>query len=101
MPDQITYLSTLPAANVDILQGILQGPLVPLPASEAERSRGVPLEQLGGDGAPHVAGELGLLERQWSLREAKGVAGAISRIGLGCFLEDLRKDFVGELVDVH
>lgn len=98
---QASYLSTLPAADVDVLERVLQGPLVPLPADGAKRRRGIPLEQLGGNGAPHIALELGPLERQWGLLQAKRVGRALADIGLGNLVEDLGEDLVGEVVEVH
>lgn len=96
-----THLSTLPAANVDILESILQSPLVPLPAYQAHRRGGVPSQHLSGDGSSHEALERGPSARHWRLGQPEGVRRAITYIGFGRFLKDLRKDFVWEVGNVH
>jgi hypothetical protein len=40
----VAHLSTFPAANIEILEGVFQSPLVPLPAYRAQVGGSVPLE---------------------------------------------------------
>lgn len=82
----ITHLTTFPAANVDILEGVLQSPLMPLPADQAHRRGGVPAQHLGGDGTPHIALESGPLARHGRLGQPEGVRRAMAYIGFGRFL---------------
>jgi hypothetical protein len=97
----LAYLTTLPAANIYILERVLQSPLVPLPAHRANHRGGIPLEELGWDGTPHIALEGSPLKWQGSLGQAERVRWPITNMGFGDFVKDLRKDFVRKVVDVH
>jgi hypothetical protein len=95
------YLSTLPAADIYIFEGVFQSPLMPLPAHRTNHGRRIPLEKLWRDRTPHIALQRSLLEWHRRLGQAEGVRGSIAYMGLCDFLEDLGKDFVRKVVDVH
>ena len=94
-------LASLPAADVDVLEGILSCPFVPFPANQADGGSGIPLQHFGRNRTADVAGERSFLQWHGRLRHAKGEGDSMLLIELRGLLEDLGEDLVGEIVDVH